>query len=91
MKLNEWKELKQMTKLVKIGDRLVNPANVVFIIEREISFNNGSKWTATEPEIQELLAVMFETPRPETVEFPTKEDTVAKKATVVAKKATKKK
>lgn len=83
MKLNEWKALKQMTNLVKIGDRLVNPNNVTYIIDREIHFNNGQRWVATEPEIQEILAVMFETPRVEEV--------VAKKATVVAKKATKKK
>lgn len=78
-----------MTKLVKIGNRLVNPESVTYIIDREIHFNNGSRWIATEPEIQEILAVMFETPRPsefDVVEFP-----VAKKPTVVAKKATKKK
>ena len=56
-----------MIKLVKIGDRFVNPANVTYIIDREIHFNDGSRWVATEPEIQELLAVMFETPRPEVV------------------------
>ena len=59
-----------MTKLVKIGDRLVNPENVTYIIDREIHFNNGTRWVATEPEIQEILAVMFETPRPETMELP---------------------
>lgn len=78
-----------MTNLVKIGGRLINPSNVTYIVDREIHFNDGSRWVATEPEIQELLAVMFETPRPsefDVVEFP-----VAKKATVVAKKATKKK
>lgn len=56
-----------MIKLVKIGDRFVNPANVTYIIDREIHFNDGSRWVATEPEIQEILAVMFETPRPEAV------------------------
>ena len=59
-----------MTKLVKIGDRFVNPSNVTYIIDREIHFNDGSRWVATEPEIQEILAVMFETPRPETMELP---------------------
>lgn len=80
-----------MTKLIKIGETLINPDNVTYIIDREICFNNGTRWIATEPEIQELLAVMFETPRSETVEFPTLEDKVAKKATIVAKKVTKKK
>ncbi len=84
MKLNEWKALKQMTNLVKIGDRLVNPDNVTYIIDREIHFNNGTRWVATEPEIQELLAVMFETPRVETV-------TVVEEPLVVKKKAVKKK
>lgn len=73
-----------MTNLVKIGDRLVNPNNVTYIIDREIHFNNGTRWVATEPEIQELLAVMFETPRVETV-------TVVEEPLVVKKKAAKKK
>lgn len=68
-----------MNKLVNINGRLVNPDSVTYIIDREIVFNNGHRWVATEPEIQELLAVMFETPRP----VPT--------APVVAKKAVKKK
>ena len=58
------------SKLVKIGDRFVNPANVTYIIDREIHFNDGSRWVATEPEIQEILAVMFETPRVETMAMP---------------------
>ena len=59
--------MKRMTKLVKIGDRLINPDSVTFIVDREIHFNNGQRWIATEPEIQEILAVMFETPRPEVI------------------------
>lgn len=55
------------SKLVKIGDRFVNPANVTYIIDREVHFNDGSRWVAMEPEIQEILALMFETPRPEVV------------------------
>ena len=74
-----------MTKLVKIGDRLVNPENVTYILDREIHFNNGSRWTATEPEIQEILAVMFETPRPEYVQV-VEEPIVIKKPTVKKKK-----
>ena len=73
-----------MIKLVKIGDRFVNPANVTYIIDREIHFNNGSRWVATEPEIQEILAVMFETPCPETV-------TVVNEPLVIKKKTLKKK
>lgn len=59
-----------MTKLVKIGSRFVNLLNVTYIIDREIHFNDGSRWVATEPEIQDLLAIMFETPRVETMVMP---------------------
>lgn len=84
-KLNALKELKKMTNLVKVGDILVNPDNVTYIIDREIHFNNGNRWVATEPEIQELLAVMFETPRVETVTV-VEEPLVIKKPTVKKKK-----
>lgn len=73
-----------MTNLVKVGDILVNPDNVTYIIDREIHFNNGNRWVCTEPEIQELLSAMFETPRVETV-------TIAEEPVVVKKKVTKKK
>lgn len=73
-----------MTKLVKIGSRFVNPSNVTYIIDREVHFNDGSRWVAMEPEIQEILAVMFETPRIETV-------TVVEEPLVIKKKAVKKK
>jgi predicted phosphatase len=72
-----------MSKLLRIGDRLINPENVTYIIDREIHFNDGSRWVATEPEIQDLLAIMFETPRPvvEVIEEPlvVKKKTVKKK------------
>lgn len=74
-----------MTKLVKIGDRLVNPSSVTYIIDREIHFNNGTRWVATEPEIQEILAVMFETPRIETVTV-VEEPLINKKPTLKKKK-----
>jgi hypothetical protein len=73
-----------MTKLVNINGRLVNPNAVTYIIDREVHFNNGSRWVATEPEIQELLAIMFEQPRIETV-------TVAEEPLVVKKPVTRKK
>ena len=73
-----------MTKLVKIGDRLINPDSVTFIVDREIHFNNGTRWTATEPEIKDVLAVMFETPKVETV-------TVVEEPLVIKKKTVKKK
>lgn len=81
MRLNEWKELNQMTKLVNINGRLVNPDSVTYIIDREVHFNNGSRWVATEPEIQELLATMFEHPRV----------TVEEEPLVIKKKVTKRK
>ena len=73
-----------MTKLVKIGSRFVNLFNVTYVIDREIHFNDGSRWVATEPEIQDLLAIMFETPRVETV-------TVVEEPLVIKKKAVKRK
>jgi len=69
-----------MSKLLRIGDRLINPENVTYIIDREIHFNDGSRWVATEPEIQDLLAIMFETPRPRV-----EEPIVAKKKPVKKK------
>jgi hypothetical protein len=72
-------------KLTKIGSRLINVNNVTYIVDRTIHFNNGDSWTALEPEIQELLAVMFDSPRPEIVE------PVVKKTATVAKKVAKKK
>ena len=71
-----------MSKLLKIGDRLINPENVTYIIDREIHFNDGSRWVATEPEIQDLLAIMFETPRP----APVVEEAIVAKKKVVKKK-----
>jgi hypothetical protein len=71
-----------MTKLVKIGSRFVNLFNVTYVIDREIHFNDGSRWVATEPEIQDLLSIMFETPRVEVVEEPV----VIKKPTLRKKK-----
>ena len=79
------KGLRAMTKLVKIGDRLINPSNVTYIVDREIHFNDGTRWVATEPEIQEILAVMFETPRIETVTV-VEEPLVLKKPIIRKKK-----
>jgi len=81
--LNTNSKGREMSKLLRIGDRLINPENVTYIIDREIHFNDGSRWVATEPEIQDLLAIMFETPRPvvEVIEEPlvVKKKTVKKK------------
>lgn len=81
-----------MTKLVKIGSRFVNLFNVTYIIDREIHFNDGSRWVATEPEIQDLLAMMFETPRPEVIYGDPRlgEDPSRPKPAVVKKKVVKK-
>jgi hypothetical protein len=73
-----------MTKLVKIGSRFVNLFNVTYVIDREIHFNDGTRWVATEPEIKDLLAIMFETPRVETV-------TVVEEPLVIKKKVVKRK
>jgi hypothetical protein len=70
--------------IVRIGNRVVNLNNVTYIIDRTVHFNDGSTWTALEPELQELFEAMFETVREETV-------TVVEEPLVIKKKVTKKK
>ena len=70
--------------LVKINNIVIETMNVSYIIDRDVHMNNGKSFTLLEPEIQELLAAMFEEPRPmpiETVEEPivVKKKTVKKK------------
>lgn len=48
---------------IRIGNRVININNVTYIIDRQVYFNNGTSWIATEPEIQDLLAAMFNEPR----------------------------
>ena len=50
-------------RMVKIGDRLVNINSINYIIDRHVFFNNGTSWVMTEPEIQILLAALFDEPR----------------------------
>jgi hypothetical protein len=69
---------------IKIGNRIVNINNVTYLIDRQVYFNNGTSWTATEPEIQDLLAAMFNEPRIESV-------TVVEEPLVIKKKVVKKK
>lgn len=49
--------------MIKIGDRVVNVDNITYIIDRSVFFNNGTSWVMTEPEIQILLAELFNEPR----------------------------
>jgi hypothetical protein len=70
--------------IVRIGNRVVNLNNVTYIIDRTVHFNDGSTWTALEPELQALFEAMFETVREETV-------TVVEEPLVIKKKVTKKK
>lgn len=51
--------------MIKIGDRVINISNITYIIDRHVFFNNGTSWVATEPEIQDLFAAMFNEPRKE--------------------------
>jgi hypothetical protein len=51
----------------KIGQYYFNLDNITWIIEREVFFNNGKSLLLTEPEIQELFAILFNEPREETV------------------------
>jgi hypothetical protein len=70
--------------IVRIGNRVVNLNNVTYIIDRTVHFNDGTKWTALEPELQDLFEAMFETVREETV-------TVVEEPLVIKKKVLKKK
>lgn len=51
--------------MIKIGDRIINIDNITYIIDRHVFFNNGTSWVMTEPQIQELLAALFDEPREE--------------------------
>ena len=70
--------------IVRIGNRVVNLNNVTYIMDRTVHFNDGTTWTALEPELQELFEAMFETVREETV-------TVVEEPLVIKKKVVKKK
>ena len=49
----------------KIGQYYFNMDSITWIIDREVFFNNGKSLMLTEPEIQELFAIMFNEPRQE--------------------------
>ena len=70
--------------LVKINNIVIETMNVSYIIDRDVHMNNGKTFTLLEPEIQELLAAMFEEPRPMPVE-------VEEVPLVIKKKTVKKK
>jgi len=74
--------------LVKINNIVIETQNVTYIIDRDVHMNNGKSITLLEPEIQELLAAMFEEPRPMPVETVTgvEEPLVIKKPTLRKKK-----
>lgn len=49
----------------KIGQYYFNLDSITWIIDREVFFNNGKSLMLTEPELQELFAIMFNEPRQE--------------------------
>jgi hypothetical protein len=73
--------------LVKINNIVIETMNVTYIIDREVHMNNGKSFTLLEPEIQDLLAAMFDEPRP----MPVETVTVVEEPLVIKKKVTKKK
>jgi hypothetical protein len=73
--------------LVKINNIVIETMNVSYIIDRDVHMNNGKTFTLLEPEIQELLAAMFEEPRP----MPAETVTVVEEPLVIKKKVVKKK
>ena len=70
--------------LVKINNIVIETMNVSYIIDRDVHMNNGKSFTLLEPEIQDLLAAMFDEPRPMPVE-------VEEEPLVIKKKVVKKK
>jgi len=73
--------------LVKINNIVIETLNVTYIIDREVHMNNGKSFILLEPEIQDLLAAMFEEPRPMPVETVTVvEEPLVRKKKVLKKK-----
>jgi hypothetical protein len=72
--------------LVKINNLIIETQNVTYIVDRDVHMNNGKSFTLLEPEIQELLAAMFEEPRP----MPAETVTVVEEPLVRKKKVLKK-
>jgi hypothetical protein len=73
--------------LVKINNLIIETMNVTYIVDRDVHMNNGKSFTLLEPEIQELLAAMFEEPRP----IPIETVTVVEEPLIRKKKVLKKK
>jgi hypothetical protein len=73
--------------LVKINNIVIETMNVSYIIDRDVHMNNGKTFTLLEPEIQDLLAAMFDEPRP----MPVETVTVVEEPLVIKKKVVKKK
>ena len=71
--------------LVKINNIVIETMNVSYIIDRDVHMNNGKSFTLLEPEIKDLLAAMFDEPRPMPVEV-VEEPLLIKKPTVKKKK-----
>lgn len=70
--------------MIKIGQYMFNLDSITWIVDREVFFNNGKSLILTEPEIQVLLAALFDEPREESKIIKavkeTKEDLKPKKA-----------
>lgn len=45
--------------MIKIGQYYFNISSITWIIDREVHFNNGKSITLTEPELQDLFAILF--------------------------------
>ena len=71
--------------LVKINNLVIETMNVSYIIDRDVYMNNGKCFNLLEPEIQNLLAAMFNETRPMPVEV-VEEPLVIKKPTLKKKK-----
>jgi hypothetical protein len=53
-------EKKVRAEMIKIGQYYFNPYSITWIINREVHFNNGKSIILTEPELQDLFAILFD-------------------------------
>lgn len=51
--------------MIKIGNQYINPSNITRITDRTVYFSDGTSHVFLEPELQDILAHLFNEPRKE--------------------------
>ena len=51
--------------MIKIGNRYINVSTITRIEDRQVTFTDGRNIVFTEPELQDILAALFNEPRTE--------------------------